>query len=365
MEEWYRIANEHEVDSPALLVYPGRIRSNITLVKALVPDAAVLRPHVKTHKMAEVTQLLLAGGITRFKCATIAEAEMLAGAGAADVLLAYQPAGPKIRRLAALVGAFPRVQFACLVDNEQTARELASAFAGRTMNVYVDLNVGMNRTGVPPENAVALYRYLQTLPSLGVVGLHAYDGHIHDTDLAVRQRQADEVFARVAAVRESLEALTGAPLKLVMGGTPTFPRYAGQPGVEVSPGTFVFWDEGYRTTLPDLLFAVAAVLLVRVISKVDAHTLCLDVGHKSVAAENPLPRIRFLNVADAKPLSQSEEHLVVRVPDADKHPVGQVWYGVPWHICPTVALYDSVWVVEDHRCVKSWKVIARDRAISI
>ncbi len=364
MEAWYRITNETDVDSPALLVYPERIKANILVAKDLVREVACLRPHAKTHKMAEVTKMLLAEGITRFKCATIAEAEMLALSGAKDILLAYQPTQPKARRLAALKAVFPAVHFSCLVDNTQTAQELATIFENQPVHVYIDLNVGMNRTGVKPENALALYQRLQPLPTIKVEGLHAYDGHIHDPDLPVRQQRAAGVFTQVMATKEALKAVTGYPLKLVMGGTPTFPLYARYSQVEVSPGTFVFWDEGYQTTLSDLPFSVAAVLLVRVISKIDAHTLCLDVGHKSVAAENPLPRIRFLNVADAKPLSQSEEHLVVWVPDATPHQIGDVWYGVPYHICPTVALYESVRVVEDGRYVKSWKVIARDRAIS-
>src|ERR1700679_477489 len=100
---WYQIINIDELDTPALVVYPERVRQNIVRAVAMVGDAARLRPHVKTHKTPAVTRLMLDAGIRRFKCATIAEAEMLAVAGAPDVLLAYQPIGPKAARLATLI----------------------------------------------------------------------------------------------------------------------------------------------------------------------------------------------------------------------------------------------------------------------
>lgn len=105
--------------------------------------------------------------------------------------------------------------------------------------------------------------------------------------------------------------------------------------------------------------------MVRVISIIDKKTLCLDLGHKSVASENPFPRVKFLTSPEAEAIGHSEEHLVVRVPDTAKHQIGEVWYGVPYHICPTVALYDSVQVVENNKATKKWKVIARDRAITV
>jgi D-serine deaminase-like pyridoxal phosphate-dependent protein len=365
MNAWYQISNEQEVDSPALLIYPNRVKNNIQIAKGIVQEVSALRPHVKTNKMQEITEMLLAAGISKFKCATIAEAEMLALAGAKDILLAYQPNPVKAKRLLTLQQHFPQVQFACLLDNSLTAQSLSDTFRTAHLQVYLDLNVGMNRTGIKPENAQALYQSCLKYLNLQMVGLHAYDGHLRDSDVKVRKQKADGIYMAVLKTKEQLEAISGKSLSLVMGGTPTFPLHAQRPGVETSPGTFVFWDEGYRNLLPDLPFQIAAVLLVRVISVIDAETLCLDLGHKSVAAENPFPRVKFLNYPEAEAIGQSEEHLVVRVKDAATHQVGEVWYGVPYHICPTVALYDAVGVIEDHQYVGNWKVIARDRAISV
>jgi len=239
------------------------------------------------------------------------------------------------------------------------AQRVSDTFAASPLDVYLDLNVGMNRTGINPADALALYAFCQSLPGVAVVGLHGYDGHIHDTDLTLRTQRADETFALADGVRQAIADAHGVTLSLVMGGTPTFALHARHPDVTVSPGTFVFWDAGYARLLPDLPFEIAAVLLMRVISVIDKQTLCLDLGHKSVAAENPLPRVVFLNQPDAVPIGQSEEHLVVRVADAHRHPPGTVWYGVPVHICPTVNLYDTVSVVVDGKCVDTWPVTAR------
>ena len=106
--DWYTISNIAELDTPALVVYPDRVRENIRRAIDMVGDAARLRPHVKTHKSPQVTRMMLEAGILQFKCATIAEAEMLALEGAPDVLLAYQPIGPKVERLVALIQKFPK-----------------------------------------------------------------------------------------------------------------------------------------------------------------------------------------------------------------------------------------------------------------
>src|SRR5882672_5304455 len=109
--DWFIISNIYEVDSPALVVFPDRVQKNVEILKSMLPDVKRLRPHVKTHKSVEVTKLLLQSGFTQFKCATIAEAEMLAEAQAPDVLLAYQPVGPKGERLAQIVQQFPKTTF--------------------------------------------------------------------------------------------------------------------------------------------------------------------------------------------------------------------------------------------------------------
>jgi D-serine deaminase-like pyridoxal phosphate-dependent protein len=366
-DQWFYVSNVDTIDSPALLIYLERVKENIRLLKGMVQHVGALRPHVKTHKMQEVCELMLNEGISKFKCATIAEAEMLARVKAPDVLLAYQPVGPKLQRLLKLVDAYPSTHFSCLIDNKESAAAIAkqSSAAGTVLDVYIDLNVGMNRTGIRPVDALPLVEFIGTLQGIKLVGLHAYDGHIRDTDLAVRQRRSDEGFKEVLALCAKAASIINSPLRIVVGGTPTFPTHAGRENVECSPGTFVFTDWGYKHIVPDEPFEYGALVISRVISIVDAYTICTDLGHKSVAAENPQPRVHFLNAPDAQPIGQSEEHLVLKVDDSSLFKPGDVLYGVPVHICPTVALYDRAFVVEGNQVTKNWKVVARDRSIGI
>ena len=363
---WYTIDNVATIDSPALLVYPDRIAQNIGSIKQMAGNTEKLRIHVKTNKTPEVCQMMLDAGIVKYKCATIAEAEMLGQINAPDVLIAYQPAGPKIFRISNLTNAYPNTNYSCLVDNTHTAREISACFAeqNKRLDVFIDLNVGMNRTGIIPSEATHLIREISTLKGIRLKGIHAYDGHIHDTDLNVRTIKADQVFTLVEqVVADTQDFFVERPV-LVLSGNPTFPVHCKREHVECSPGTFIFWDWGYRQMLPDLPFDFAALLLARVISVVDRHTVCIDLGHKAIGAENPLPRVFFLNAPDAKPLAQSEEHLTVYVPDSSHYNVGSVLYGVPVHICPTVALYDKLHVVNNRQFTETWEVTARKRLIN-
>ena len=365
---WYEIKNIDEVDSPALLVYPDRIRENVRRMVEMTGSPDRLYPHIKTNKMPEVVQILKEEGIKTFKCATIAEAELLGGAGAEYALLAYQPVGPKIARLARLVQRFPETRFAALADNETSASSIATHFhaLNREVDIFLDIDVGQHRTGLPPDDgALALYQHCQSLPGLRVQGLHVYDGHLRDSDITVRVERSNACYAKVDTLLQRIVALTGQRPKVVIGGTPTFPTHARRSGVCCSPGTCVLWDWGYSRILPEQDFLFAALVLSRVISKIGTALVCVDLGHKNIAAEQPFPRVHFLNLPEAQQISQSEEHLVLNVGNNESIQVGQVLYGVPQHVCPTVALYHWAQVVENGRVDYRWEVVARKRQITI
>jgi D-serine deaminase-like pyridoxal phosphate-dependent protein len=366
--EWYRINNIDALDTPAIVIYLDRVKKNIQTLIQSVDDVARLRPHIKTHKSPEVTSLMLETGIRKFKCATIAEAEMLALSDAPDVLLAYQPVGPKAKRLLNLVQKYPRTKFSCLIDNYQTAAELSAIFVkGACMiAVYIDLNVGMNRTGIAPENAFDLFIRCENLKGIQVVGLHAYDGHIRDVDLNLRSKRCDEAFARVVDLQQEISSKKSKKLIIVAGGSPTFSIHSKRKEIECSPGTFVYWDKGYEKILAEQRYLPAALLVTRVISKPEPNIICIDLGHKSIASENSLvDRISFLNAANLTPIGHSEEHMVLRVEDENDFKVGDVLYGVPYHVCPTVALHDQTAIVENNAVVKYWETLSRNRRITV
>src|SRR4051812_33353684 len=194
--------------SPALLVYPERVKENVRrMIAILGGDVSRLRPHVKTHKLTPLLSLQMEQGITKFKCATIAEAEMLGTAGAAEVLFAYQPVGPNIQRLVELSRKFPQTKFAAILDNDDIATELGKAcVAGSaTLDVYVDIDLGMGRTGIlPDQRATGFATRLAKLAGLRFAGLHAYDGHITDPDPGARAARCEEAFKKVTHLRDEL-----------------------------------------------------------------------------------------------------------------------------------------------------------------
>lgn len=364
---WYGINNIDSVDSPVLVVYEDRVVENIRLLTSMI-DVKRLRPHVKTHKSKEATLLMMQAGISKFKCATIAEAEMLAMSKAPDVLLAYQPVGPKLKRLIQLIKKYPNTLFSCLIDNIDSANTVAkTAFENNIqINVYLDLNVGMNRSGISPGiEAVKLYEACMNLRGIKPVGLHAYDGHIRTLNFEQRTKECDEVFTLVENTKNEIIAQGYPDPVIIAGGSPTFPIHAKRKSAECSPGTFIYWDAGYQLICPEQPFVPAALVISRIVSLPAKNIICLDLGHKSVASEHELAnRVRFLNAPEIKFTGHSEEHLVAEVPEGHLYKTGDILYGLPMHICPTVALYERALIVKDHVVTGEWKTIARDRKIN-
>lgn len=365
---WYQINNTENLQTPALVIYPDRVQRNIDLLISEIDDVNRLRPHIKTCKAIEPVLLMLKSGISKFKCATIAEAEMLGLAAAPDVLLAYQPVGANVFRFLELMKKYPETSFSCLVDNEVSAKKLNEIANQNStqIKVYVDVNVGMNRTGINLEHAVDLYEFCAIKEALQPQGLHAYDGHIHEPDLEIRRKQWDASFTGVKTAWQQLVGKGFSSAKIIAGGTPTFPFYAEEKNIECSPGTFIYWDDGYQQHFAEQPFLPSALVVCRVISLPDETKICLDLGHKSISAENDLQhRVRFLNAPELKLISHSEEHLVAEAGENNRYQIGDILYGLPYHICPTVALHQFAIIIENQEITSSWETIARNRKITL
>lgn len=358
--------------SPSLLVFADRVRINIDRMIATAGSVQRLRPHCKTHKMAEVVRLLLEKGILKHKAATIAEVEMLADVGVLDVVLAYNPVGPNIGRVVALVQKFPTLRLAVTTDHAVPLRQLseACASAGVKVGVMLDLDVGQHRTGVDPasELAVGIYQLIHELPGIFPAGFHVYDGHQHQESLAERTSAVMEVWPFVLQLKRAVEAKGMQVPELLCGGSPTFPIYAAidEASIALSPGTSVFHDSGYGDHFPDLDFVPAAVVVTRVVSRPTPNRVTLDLGNKSVAADPPKgQRVFFPALPGAVQVIHNEEHLVLETPDADRFAPGDVLLGIPTHICPTSALHHEVAVIADDKLVAPWQVTARNRRLTI
>lgn len=364
---WYIIENVETVDSPSIALYLEHLKYNINEMISLVEGKTErLMPHIKTNKMPKVMELLLASGISNFKASTISEAEIAAEAGAKSVLIAHQLVGPKVDRFLSLIKHFPNTQFSTILDNMDSAELLNQKALEHEikLNIYIDINNGMNRSGIEIGPGLdELMAYLKICNSLFFKGLHAYDGHLRDADFTIRKGKIEKGVKDVETYFEALR-IDYPAAELICGGTPSFTSHALQEKRITSPGTCVLWDWGYGEKLTEQNFKHAALLVTRIISKPTEGIITIDLGHKSVAAENPIDkRVKFLNLDGYELLSQSEEHGVIQVKDWDKFKVGDVLYGLPYHICPTINLHDEVSVIENGQKVDSWEITARKRKI--
>lgn len=365
--EWYTIENNENLITPNLALFPDRIQYNIDSMIRTAGSPDRLRPHIKTHKIKEIVQMQQAAGITKFKCATIAEAALLASCEVPDILLAMQPVGENVSRLMILAETFTTISFSCLVDNLEAIEHLELHATERriSLGVFIDLNSGMDRTGVVPgAEAEMLYARIVGSDTLTCRGLHAYDGHIRDTDFSLRKKRCDAAYEAVEGLWKNLEGNGFKVPEIIVGGSPTFPVHAQRKGVILSPGTTLLWDVRNASDLPDMDFLQAAVLLTRLVSKPTVNRITLDIGHKAIAPEMSFPRVKIMGLEDVKQVGHSEEHMVLELDNTKTIHIGQLFYAIPMHVCPTVCKYPSVLVVKNHRVVDVWEVAARDYQIS-
>lgn len=320
---------------------------------------------MKTHKTRDITQLYLQHGINKHKCATLKEAEVLAEAGVTDVLIAYPMVGPNQQRLCDLAARFPQTRFAVLGDDREMLRLLdqAAKAKGVKAGLFVDFNVGQDRTGLQQEPA-----WLADLPrftQLSLVGVHLYDGHNTSTKPEERQAQVQRTYQRACDVRSHLQQYATAPLEIVLGGTPAFillSKHIDDAHVSLSPGTCILHDAGYQQKYPELGFVPAAAVLTRCISRPGPHLVTFDVGTKAICADPPFGmRVQLVGLEHAKCTLHNEEHYVVETDQASHWKPGDVAYAIPMHICPTVAMYNQAHVVEDGKVTTVIEIAARGR----
>jgi D-serine deaminase-like pyridoxal phosphate-dependent protein len=371
MHAKYAIADTSEIFSPAIVVFRDLVEENLREMLRIAGGPTRLRPHCKTHKMREVIELELAAGIGKHKCATIAEAEMLARAGVKDIFLAYNPVGPNVGRVVKLARKYPAVRLAVTADHPRPLAQLGeeAAAAGCSIEVLVDLDSGQHRTGLPAGDAARrLYEQIAKTRGVAPGGLHLYDGQNHHKDVVERRAAVMSCYEPAAKLRDHL-LTSGLPVpRIVAGGTASFPIFAGltDPSLELSPGTIIFHDGGYGELFPDLSFTPAALLLTRVISRPTADRITCDLGYKAVASDPPAGnRVFFPDLPEAKAVLQNEEHLVLQTPSAERFQPGDELWAIPRHVCPTSALHKFVYVVARGRLIGTWEVAARDRVLTV
>ena len=365
----YHFLEEESIPSPALVYDKDILIKNTETAIRAAGSPERLWPHVKSHKSKDFTQLSTEMCIKNFKCATIAEAEMVAQTDAERILLAYPLVGPNMERFLKLAEAYPAKTFYALGDDLEQFSILGDLAAQRhtSVNCLVDINTGMNRTGVPFESAIPFYQKLSQLPGITASGLHCYDGDRHEKDYDSRMQRVTETIAAVTSIRDTLTGQNLSCPILIMGGSPTFPCYAnGMEGVYFSPGTVFIYDEGYTEQFPDLPYLAGAAILTRVVSHPAEGYFTLDAGYKAISAEQGIRGI-IPELPHAKEAFQSEEHWTFTMDkghESERPAIGTVLYIIPWHVCPTSALYDKAYVISAGSLTAEWPITARNRKIT-
>ena len=290
---------------------------------------------------------------------------MLIGCGVEHILLAIQPTREKAIRFLQLQKENPAIAFSTLVDNLDSLQLFAelAATTGQKMQLWLDVNNGMNRTGIVPEKGAALYQKIIQNPDLKAKGVHVYDGHIRPLELEKRVLKCHEDFRAVADMLAQIEAQGMKVENLITGGSPSFYPHSLRQHTLLSPGTTLLWDLGYQKIWKESPFVQAAVLATRLISKPADHFYCFDLGHKAVASEMPLPRVEILGLEGAVHKGQSEEHLILEYKEPNDFKVGDLFYAIPYHICPTVAKYQKAYAIKDGVIGSFWEIEARDYQI--
>ena len=365
--EEYRVADPDALETPAMLLFQDLIDRNIRSACELAGGAQNLIAHVKTHKSAAVTRRLLEAGIGGFKCATLKELEMVLQAGAPKAILAYpQVQTYTIERLCDMAAAYPDAWVAAIVSSPMHLEMLATAATRRRQRlpVMLDLDAGMHRTGIGlGREAMKLYREIDQHPFLLASGFHWYDGHDVHRDAHQRETAARRHIESLQDFRRQIES-AGMPVPhVVAGGGYSFAYYARTEGMYGSPGSFVYWDAGCRSDVPDMPFNCAAVILCQVVDRYPGlGTVTTNLGSKAICSDLPERRRACLLGHDtAELVLQNEEHGVFRMPD-ELPEVGDYLLAIPGHIGPTTVCYPGSYVIDSAGSVSDfWGHTARDR----
>jgi D-serine deaminase-like pyridoxal phosphate-dependent protein len=368
-EKDFEIARAERVLTPALLVYADFVRGNIETTIGLVGgDAKRWRPHLKTTKLAWIVRELVGRGVGDFKCATTLELLTAASNGARDVLVAYPVAGANAERVRQIAASFPAVAVSTLVDSPSAVAE----WAGGNVGLFIDVNPGMNRTGIDQERAAEIVELAKLIRRAKILfrGVHYYDGHLASLAFDERASAAHRGYDQLMKLVAALEA-AGVPAGCVItAGTPAFPCSLSYKGFgaarfnhQVSPGTLVLNDVNSLGQLPsEWGYRPAALILSRVVSRPTPNIVTCDAGHKTVSADSGVPNCLVVGHENLRPLKPSEEHLPIEVPEGMEAPaLGEFLYLLPKHICPTVNNFDHALIVEQGRITRLDRVAARGR----
>jgi D-serine deaminase-like pyridoxal phosphate-dependent protein len=366
--ETYRIRDISRILTPALAIYPEIVDHNIeTTLRLLGSDASRWRPHVKTAKLEFVMTRYLDHHVEHFKCSTSLELLTLCRIGAPDVLIAYPLVGANARRVNELADQFPHTRVSALVETI----EQADAWTGSRVSLFIDVNPGMDRTGIQQQELSRIVELAEHIVAAGsdFRGLHYYDGHLGSLELKERTSVAHKGYDRLLNVINQIEDHGPRVEEVITAGTPAFPCTLSYSSFakatfahRASPGTVIYGDCSSLGQLPTTWgYQPAAVVISTVVSHPSPDRITCDAGHKTVSADAGSPTCAIIGRPDLNPTKPSEEHLPMDVHGLARPEIGETLYLVPRHVCPTINNFDHALLVNAGRVVGTQSVTARGR----
>ncbi|MCK5147612.1 alanine racemase [bacterium] len=347
----YQINHPEKIMTPRLLVFEDRVQSNIDTMKAALEAAvpgsgfSLLCAHVKTHKSSLILKRLMHAGVSSFKV-SLNEVELCLKAGVPEIFVAYPLLEDRALWLDDLMTQFPDTSIIVQIGSLEQAVILREAAlkTGRRWQVMLDIDVGMHRTGISPSKALALYKEVHSWPEINMTGLHGYDGHIHQMTVEERRKASKEAMNSLVMLFEELAGAGIEVPRIMTAGSPSFltdlevltEKLVGKTRVQVSPGTWIYWDSGYNKLMPGA-FNMSALILARVLERHE-NRLTLNLGHKRWAADQG--PVELFSIKGATIYSFNEEHTVVSVPADCQLSTGDYVLVAPRHVCSTVNLWE-------------------------
>ena len=359
----YAIKDTGSVVTPALLIYPEIVDSNIeTTLRMVGSDPNRWRPHIKTAKLAAIVRRMLNHGIRNFKCSTTLELLTACQSGASDVLLAFAVTAANAKRAVEIAGEYPQTRVSVLAESP----EQVAAWRGSPLGIFIDVNPGMDRTGIAQEQVGEIVKLAHAAGD-AFRGLHYYDGQMSGVAAAEREAKAHQGYDHLLRIVDALASAGLNPGEVITSGTPAAPFGYSYPGFRagrfihrISPGTVVYNDFTSLEQLPGYEYAPAALVLSTVISHPTPRHITCDAGHKSISADAGTPTCAVMGRTGLKPLKPSEEHLPIEVAPGTELPrIGDKLYLIPRHVCPTVNNFDDALMVVNGRIESVERVTAR------
>jgi D-serine deaminase-like pyridoxal phosphate-dependent protein len=346
-EEAYRIPGIEQMLTPALIIVGAAVDSNIAAtIKHAGGDPNRLRPHIKTAKLQRVIRRYVDFGINHCKCATTREFDVACASGMRDVLVSYPMMGKNAQRIDELSARYPDVAVSVLVDHQKQIGQW-----DRSTGIFIDVNPGMDRTGVDPEHSEETLELVRAIIQSGrpFRGLHYYDGHLGPIEFEKRRSLATAGYDQLARLASTIED-AGIPVgEVITSGTFVFmfagdfaPLTKAKWTLRLSPGAAIYGDMNVMQQIPaEYGFRPAMVVATRVVSHPRSDLITCDAGLKAVAGFAGLPNCAVLGWPDLRPQRMSEEHLTLQAPPNSVLPdLGSILYLIPRHAGLTVNNFD-------------------------